>query len=163
MRHEEFDQQIHHILLIESLKEAFFKLCDLYVIASAEQRKEIRQNYFFKREWETPNFKTLAAHIPGEPDREARIRASLIIFSLAEEKDYRDGLINVAVIWNSLKDMGKDADGWFRYFADMSSAGAASIMNNFLARSQEDKEPSKWLWEREITENGIVYNYKSRW
>jgi hypothetical protein len=96
MRPEEFDQQIHHIFRIESPKEAFFKLCDLYVIASAEQRKEIRQNYFFEREWETPNIKTLAAHIPGEPDREARIRASLILFSLAEEKDHRDGLINVS-------------------------------------------------------------------
>jgi len=50
-----------------------------------------------------------------------------------------------------------------RYFADMSSASAASIMNGFLVRSQEDKEPSKWLWEREITENGIVYKYKSGW
>jgi len=32
-----------------------------------------------------------------------------------------------------------------------------SIMNNFLNRSQEDKGLSKWGWEREITEYGIVY------
>jgi hypothetical protein len=74
-----------------------------------------------------------------------------------EEADFRDGLVNAAVIWNSLKDIGKDADGWFRYFADMSSAGAASVMNNFLKRSEGDKDLSKWGLEREITEHGIVY------
>jgi|SRR5215475_220993 len=153
----EFDQQIRHILRIESPKEAFFKLCDLYLIASAQQRSEVRQNYFFDRDWEAPDDRTLAAHIPGEPDREARIRASLILLSFVEESDFRDGLVRVAVIWNSLKDIGKDADGWFRYFADMSSAGAASIINNFLARATEDKELNKWGWEREITEHGIVY------
>jgi hypothetical protein len=157
MTSEEFDQLIHQILQVESPKEAFFKLCDLYLIASAEQRKEIRQNYFFERDWEAPEARNLAAHIPGEPDREARIRASLILLSFVEETDFRDGLVNVAVIWNSLEDIGKDADGWFRYFADLSSAGAASIMNNFLNRSKEDKDLSKWGWEREITEYGIVY------
>jgi len=157
MTSEEFDQQIDHIMRIESPKEAFFKLCDLYLIASAQQRKEIRQNCFFDRDWEAPEAKTLAAHIPGEPDREARIRASLILLSFVEEADFRDGLVRMAVIWNSLKDIGKDADGWFRYFADMSSASATSIMNNFLARAEGDKELSKWGWEREITEHGIVY------
>jgi hypothetical protein len=39
----------------------------------------------------------------------------------------------------------------------MSSTGAASIMNNFLNRSREDKDLSKWGWVREITEHGIVY------
>jgi hypothetical protein len=144
-------------LQIESPKEAFFKLSDLYLIASAQQRKEIRQIYFFERDWEAPETRTLAAHIPGEPDREARIRTSLILLSFVEEADFRDGLVRVAVIWNSLKDIGKDADGWFQYFADMSSAGASSIMNNFIARTTEDKELKKWGWEREITEHGIVY------
>jgi hypothetical protein len=157
MTSEEFNQQIHHILQVESPKEAFFKLCDLYLIASAQQRKEIRQNYFFERDWEAPEARTLAAHIPGEPDREARIRASLILLSFVEEADFRDGLVKVAVIWNSLEDIGKDADGWFRYFADLSSAGAASNLTNFLNRSKEDKDLSKWGWEREITEHGIVY------
>jgi hypothetical protein len=157
MTSEEFNQQIYYIMQVESTKEAFFKLCDLYLIASAQQRKEIRQNYFFERDWEAPAAKTLAAHITGEPDREARIRASLILLSFVEEMDFRDGLVNAALIWNSLKDIGKDADGWFRYFADMSSTGAASIMNNFLNRSREDKDLTKWGWEREITEHGIVY------
>jgi hypothetical protein len=157
MTSEEYNQQIHHILQVESPKEAFFKLCDLYLIASAQQRKEIRQNYFFERDWEAPAARTLAANIPGEPDREERIRASLILLSFVEEADFRDGLVNAAVIWNSLKDIGKDADGWFRYFADMSSAGAASVMNNFLKRSEGDKDLSKWGLEREITEHGIVY------
>ena len=157
MTSEEFNQQIHHVLQVESPKEAFFKLCDLYLIASAQQRKEIRQNYFFERDWEAPEARTLAAHIPGEPDCEARIRASLLLLSFVDEEDFRDGLVKVAVFWNGLKDTGKDADGWFRYFADLSSAGAASIMNNFLNRSKEDKDLSKWGWEREITEHGIVY------
>jgi len=157
MKSEEFDQQIQHILKIESSKEAFFKLCDLYMVVSAQQRKEIRQNYFFERDWEAPETRTLAARIPGEFDREARIRASLILLSFVKEADFRDGLVRVAVIWNSLKDIGKDADGWLRYFADMSSAGAASSMYNFLARTTEDKELNKWGWEREITEYGIVY------
>jgi len=157
MTSEEFNQLIHQILQVESPKEGFFKLCDLYLIASAQQRKEIRQNYFFERDWEAPEARTLAAHIPGEPDREARIRASLILLSFVEEADFRDGLVKVAVIWNSLEDIGKDADGWFRYFADLSSAGAASIMTNFLNRPKEDKDLSKWGWEREITEHGIVY------
>jgi hypothetical protein len=30
-------------------------------------------------------------------------------------------------------------------------------MNNFLNRSRDDKDLSKWGWEREITEHGIVY------
>ena len=157
MTSEEFNQLIHQILQVESPKEAFFKLCDLYLIASAQQRKEIRQNYFFERDWEAPEARTLAAHIPGEPDREARIRASLILLSFVEEADFRDGLVNVAVIWNSLEDIGKDADGWFRHFADMSSAGAASIMTNFLARPTADKELNKWGWERGVAEHGIVY------
>src|SRR5215475_2942795 len=130
MTSEEFNQQIHHILQVESPKDAFFKLCDLYLIASAQQRKELRQNYFFERDWEAPETRTLAAHIPGEPDREARISASLIRLSLVEETDFRDGLAEIALICNSLKDIGKDADGWFRYFADMSSAGAASTMTD---------------------------------
>jgi hypothetical protein len=157
MTSEEFNRQIHNVLQIESPKEAFFKLCDLYLIVTAQQRKEIRQNYFFERDWEAPEARTLAANIPGEPDREVRIRASLILLSFVEEADFRDELVKAAVIWNSLKDIGKDADGWFRYFADMSSAGAASVMNNFLKRFPEDKELSKWGWEREITEHGIVY------
>ncbi len=128
MTTEEFDRQIHHILRVKSPKEAFFKLCDLYMIASAEQRKEIRRRYFFERDWEAPNIKALAAHIPGEPDREARIRARLILLSFVEEEDFHDGLVK-----------------------------AVAFMNNFLARSQEDKELSKWGWEREITECGVVY------
>lgn len=157
MTSEEFDQQIQQILRVSSNKEAFFKLCDLYMIASAQHRKEIRQNYFFERDWEAPEERTLAAHLPGEPDRETRIKASLILLSLIEDEDFRDGLVRVAVIWNSLKDIGKDADGWFRYFADMSSATAASSMNNFLNRRPQDKELSNWGWEREITEQGIIY------
>lgn len=157
MTDQEFEQQIEQVLLVESHKEAFFKLCDLYLVVSAQQRKKIRQHYFFERNWEAPQLRMLAAHLPNEPDREARIRASLILLSLAEPDDVRDDLVIIATIWNSLKDASKDADGWLRYFADISSASAASVINNFLARPPEQRELSQWGWEREITEHGIVY------
>jgi hypothetical protein len=157
MTTEEFNQQVQQILQLASNKEAFFKLCDLYVIASDKQRKEIRQNYFFERDWEAPDHHSLAAHLPGEPDREARIRASLILLSFSASDDFRDNLVTVAVLWNSLKDMGKDADAWFGYFAELSSAQAASAMTNFAARRAEEKELEKWGYQREITEQGIVY------
>lgn len=107
MTTEEFNQQVQQILQLASNKEAFFKLCDLYVIASDKQRKEIRQNYFFERDWEAPDHHSLAANLPGEPDREARIRASLILLSFSASDDFRDNLVTVAVVWNSLKDIGK--------------------------------------------------------
>jgi hypothetical protein len=157
MTTEEFNQQIQQILQLASDKDAFFKLCDLYLIASNKQRKVIRQNYFFERDWEAPDYLSLAAHLPEESDREARIRASLLLLSFSASDDFRDNLVTVAVLWNSLKDTGKDADAWLRYFADISSAQAVSAMTDFAARRAEEKELEKWGYKREVTEQGIVY------
>ncbi len=52
MTFEEFNERIQQILRMDSNKEAFFKLCDVYMIASAQQREEIRQNYFVYKGWE---------------------------------------------------------------------------------------------------------------
>jgi hypothetical protein len=161
MTSDEFNQQIQQILTMASNKEAFFKLCDLYLIASDKQRKEIRENYFYERDWEAPDSRALSANLPGEPDRETRIRASLICLSFTASEDFRDNLLWVAPVWHSLKDCGKDADAWLRYFADITFGQGASAMNKFAAYRAEEKELDKWSYEREITDVGIIYHQKA--
>lgn len=160
MTDNEFERTVEQMLQMESNKEAFFRLCDIYLAASEKQRKELQQNVFYERDWEAPDTNALAAHLPGEPDRETRIRASLICMSFVANADFRDNLVTVAIIWNALKDCGKDADAWLRYFADISFGQGASAMDKFASRKAEDKELDVWGHKREITDLGIIYKNK---
>ena len=157
MKAEEYEQQLQKILAEPSPKEAFFELCDLYCVASEKLRNEIRADFDYGRSWEAPNHRTLAAHLPNEPDREKRIRASLIALSFMDFSDDRDTIVWVCVLYHSIKSIGKDADAWFRYFADMSTPYAASHLFSFASRTPELKSLSAFGWEPEVTEQGLVF------
>lgn len=159
MRVKEFEERLQETLLEPSPGNAFYKLCDLYLIAPEKKREEIRANFGYDRSWEAPNFRTLAAHLPNEPDRETRIRASVIALSFLDGET-RDYLSQACVIYHSIKALGKDADGWFRYFSDISSPFAASLLFNIASRTPENRSLEAFLWESEVTEQGLVYKNK---
>ena len=160
MEAEEFEQQLQEIFGEQSPKSALYKLADLYVVVSEEQRGEIREDFDFGREWEYPDQMMLAAHLPDEPDREARIRASIISLSLIDMGDDRDIIVALCPIYHSIKALGKDVDAWFRFFADMSSPLMASHLFKFAARTPEDKSLAAFWLESDVTEQGLVF--KSR-
>ena len=155
----EFEERLREVLREPSPKDAFYKMCDLYLIASEKKREEIRANFGYNRSWEAPNFRTLVAHLPNEPDRETRIRASLVALSFLDGET-RDYLSQACVIYHSIKAIGKDADGWFRYFSDISSAFAASLLFNIASRPPENRSLEAFLWESEVTEQGLIYKNK---
>ena len=157
MNEENFQQQLKNILQETDPKRAFYDLCDLYFVASSGQRDQIRADFDFNRSWEVPNPKTLAAHLSDEPDRERRIRSSLIALSLFEQPDWRDTLVSICVIYHSIKSVGKDADVWLKFFADLSSPQVASLLWSFAERKQEDKSLSAFGWHEEITDEGLVF------
>ena len=160
MRDAEFEQRLAEVLGEQIPKEAFYRLSDLYFISSAEQREDIRHDFKYGREWEYPGVRTLAAHLPDEPDRETRIRAMLIALSLVHTGDSRDTLITLCPIYHSIKAIGKDADAWFRFFADISSPVVASALFDFASRQPEGKSLDAWLWESDVTEQGLVFKPK---
>jgi hypothetical protein len=157
---EEFEHQLAAILQYQNPKDAFYRLSDLYFVASAEQREQIRDNFDFKREWEVPDNLTLAAHLTSEPDRELRIRAALILLSLVHIGDDRDVVVALCPIYHSIKAIGKDADAWFRFFADISSPHLASHLGRFAARKPEDKSLAAFSLESEVTEQGLVFKWR---
>ena len=161
MRDEEFDRRLAEILQEQNPKEAFYRLSDLYFVASAEQREDVRDDFDFGRKWEYPDDLTLAAHLPSEPEREARIRAALIALSLVYvDSDDRDILVALCPIYHSIKAVGKDADAWFRFFADISSPHIASHLTRFAARRPEDKSLAAFLLESDVTEHGLAFRKK---
>jgi hypothetical protein len=151
---------LQEILREQSPKSALYKLSDLYFVSSEEQRSRIRVDFNFGRKWEFPDDMTLAAHLPSEPDSEARIRAMLISLSLIDMGDDRDIIVALCPIYHSIKAIGKDADAWFRFFADMSSPLLASHLFRFAARKPEDKSLAAFLLEAEVTEQGLVFKRK---
>lgn len=161
MRDEEFEQRLAEILQEPNPKEAFYRLSDLYFVASAEQREDIREDFDFGRKWEVPDDLTLAAHLPSEPDRELRVRAALISLSLFDMGgDDRYIIVALCPIYHSIKAIGKDADAWFRFFADISSPLIASHLARFAARRSEDKSLEAFLLESDVTEHGLVFRRK---
>jgi hypothetical protein len=162
MEAEEFEQRLQDVLREQSPKNALYKLSDLYFVSSEEQRSKIRADFDFGRKWEFPDDMTLAAHLPAEPDREARIRAMLISLSLIDMGgDDRDIIIALCPIYHSIKAIGKDAEAWFRFFADMSSPLLASHLFRFAARKPEDKSLDAFLLEAEVMEQGLVFKRKA--
>ena len=158
MNEDDFKQRLKNILQETNPKLAFYELCDLYFVASSEQRTQIRADFDFNRAWKIPNPKTLAAHLSDdEPDRERRIRASLIALSLFERPDWRDSLVTICVIYHSIKSLGKDADVWLKFFADLSSPQVASLLWQFAERKPEDKSLSAFGWGEKITDEGLVF------
>lgn len=154
---ENFQKWLKNILQEANPKQAFYELCDLYFVASNEQRNLIRADFDFNRDWEIPNPRTLAAHLADEPDREKRIRASLIALSLYERSDWRDVLVTICVIYHSIKSVGKDADVWLKFFADLSSPNVASLLWRFSERKPQDKLLSAFGWGEKITDKGLVF------
>ena len=69
----------------------------------------------------------------------------------------RGYLAQACVIYHSIKAIGKDADGWFRYFSDISSPFAADLLFNMMSRAPENKSLAAFLWESEVTDRGLVY------
>jgi hypothetical protein len=158
MRADEFEQRLLEVLQEPNPKEAFYKLSNLYFVASAEQREGIRNDFDFGRGWAFPDEMTLAAHLPSEPDREARIRAALISLSLIDMGgDDRDIIAALCPIYHSVKAVGRDADVWFKFFADLSSPLIASHLSKFAARRPEDKSLAAFLLESDVTEHGLVF------
>jgi len=157
MEAAEFDQRLREVFSEQSPSSALYRLADLYFVASDEQRGEIREDFDFNREWEYPDQMTLAAHLPDEPDREARIRASIISLSLLHMGDDRDIIVALCPIYHGIKALGKDADAWFRFFADMSSPLMASHLFKFAARKPEDKSLAAFRLESDVTEQGLVF------
>ena len=157
METEEFEQRIQEAINEPNPKSALYKLTDLYVVASEEQRAEIREDFDFGRQWKYPDGLTLAAHLSNEPDREARIRARIVTLSLLDMDDDRDIIVALCPIYHSIKALGKDADSWFRFFADMSSPLMASHLFKFAARKPEDKSLAAFLLESDVTEHGLVF------
>ena len=158
MTAEEFKQRLAETLQYQNPKEAFYSLSDLYFVASAEQREQIRADFDFERKWDVPDNLTLAAHLTSEPDRELRIRAALTSLSLLQMGgDDRDIVVALCPIYHSIKAIGKDADAWFRFFADISSPHIASHLGRFAARKPEDKSLAAFLLESDVTEQGLVF------
>jgi len=157
MTNDDFQQRLEIILQETNPKRAFYELCDFYFVASDEQRAKIRADFDYDREWEIPNQRTLAAHLPDEPDREKRLRASLIALSLFERQDWRDTLVSVCVIYHSIKFVGKDADVWLKFFADMSSPQVASSLWRFAERKPEDKSLQAFGWSEKVTDEGLEF------
>jgi hypothetical protein len=71
--------------------------------------------------------------------------------------DDRDIVFALCPIYHSIKAIGKDADAWFRFFADMSSPLMASHLFRFSARKTEDKSLAAFLLESDVTEQGLVF------
>jgi hypothetical protein len=157
MIEEEFDLRLKKILEEPNHQKAFYNLCDLYFLASNErQRREIRDEVIVQREWDIPDIRLLAMRLPDEPDRETRIRAALISLSFWRSADWRDNLFLIAIIYDSLKLIGKDGEGWLRYFADISFPTVATALLTFA--SYQDKSLKPFGWVTEITDRGIIYN-----
>lgn len=157
MNEDDFHERLTNILREGKPKQAFYALCDLYFVAASELRTQIRAEFDFGREWEIPDVKTLAAHLPNEPDRERRIRASLIALSFYGSSDPRDDLVRICVIYHSIKAIGKDADVWLKFFADISSPQVASSLWRFAERKPEEKSLKAFGWSEKITDQGLVF------
>lgn len=157
MNEDDFRLRLKTILQETSPKQAFYELCEIYFVTSDEQRTQIRADFDFDRAWEIPNPRTLAAHLPDEPERERRIRASLIALSFYESPDWRDDLVMICVIYHSIKSIGKDADVWLKFFADMSSPQIASLLWKFAERKAEDKSLLAFGWNEKVTDEGLVF------
>jgi hypothetical protein len=158
MSEDEFDERIEIALEEADPGKAFYHLCDTYFLASNEQqRREIREEIITERKWEMPDFTLLAAGLPGEPDRETRIRAAFISLSFWPNADWRDNLFMIALIYDSLKSIGKDGEGWLRYFANISAPTVATALSIFA--SYGDKSLKSFGWTYEISEQGIIYKH----
>lgn len=156
MTEDEFEERIEVALEEPDPRKAFYHLCDTYFLASNEgQRREIREAVISEREWVKPDFTLLAAGLPDEPDRETRIRAALISQSFWPNADWRDNLFGIALIYDSLKVLGKDGEGWLRYFANLSAPTVATALSIFA--SYGDKSLKAFGWTYEITDQGIIY------
>jgi hypothetical protein len=66
MRQEMFNTQLGKILEEADPKEAFYKLCDLYLSADGEQREDIRRQWPFDRPWKLSDQTRLACIEVGE-------------------------------------------------------------------------------------------------
>ena len=150
----QFRSLLQEVILEPGPEEAFYDLCDLYAKALPEQRKEIRDNWDYKRVWQLPDQTTLACDIDTEHSPEERIRASLIYTSLMKTDDYRDMLIWLAPIYHSARLAGMDAEAVIREVSDILSPVAASLMDSFINRRAEGKSLGAWCLREVVTDNG---------
>ena len=115
------------------LSRRFFQGSDI-------DRKLIFEGWDFGVEWKYPNQFALCGTKNQKGTSMERILASLLYYSLSGERgDSRDVILAYAVIYNSCKLLGFDANEIFRKVSHFSKRRASDSIINFLNRRESDK------------------------
>ena len=156
MNQDTFGVQLEKILEEADPKEAFYKLCDLYVSADGEQREDIRRQWPFDRPWKLPDQSRLACVDDGDRSCGERIRVSLIYDSIEDFRvDWRDNLVGICRVYHSAILAGIDPDKLFREVAALSSERGARMIINFIERDEKDKSLQAFRYIESPTPDGV--------
>lgn len=156
---QEFENNLISIIDDDSAM-ASYRLTDLYVNCTESEREEIRTNWDFNRKWIWPQWDILTCKNEGEPNPIIKVKTSLLMNSISSGcKDYRETLLNFAIVYLSAPLVGLNSDKLFEEVAKVSTKEFALELRNYCKREPHEKSQEAFHFQKEKVENGYRFRY----
>ena len=149
-------QKINEIIGLSDREEAYYKLVDLYIKCSPQEREQIRKDWDYGVKWIYPNPRRLACSKNEKRSCRERILASLLYDSIQNLRygDIRESLIGLAMLYHSCIIAKLNPREEFEYVASISSPQVEEFFLGFINRKPNEKSMKAFCLATKINSDG---------
>ncbi len=138
--------------------EAYLQLVSLFMAGTQATRDEVSRRWDFGVDWVYPDATRIACSVGELHSSYERSVACLAYHAIAEmeQRDYREDLLDLAIVYNACLAAGLDPKRVFDEVAAVASERVALLLGQFIGRSPEDKSLEAFLLEATRNADGEV-------